>query len=167
MKTEYKESKMDIVRKEILLPALLAMMIGAGSQTVLAHDHEHSHGESSQQQLELKNGHKWATDESLRQAMGRIRAEMTASQASINDGRMSLQQYQGLAKKMNEQIAFMVQNCKLDKEADAMLHLVLADVIAGADALSGQDMEKAQQGAKKIVHALENYGIYFEHPGWQ
>jgi len=68
---------------------------------------------------------------------------------------------------VNKQIAFMIQSCKLDKDADAMLHLVLADIIAGADALSGQDMEKAQQGAKKIVHALENYGIYFEHPGWQ
>ncbi|MDP2784316.1 MAG: hypothetical protein Q8O38_06950 [Sulfurimicrobium sp.] len=157
---------MHVTGKQILVPALLAVFLGAGVPAAHAHDHEHSHEADAPQQLTLKNGHKWATDISLRQAMSRIRAEMAASQPFIHEGKISLQQYQGLAKKVNEQIAFMVQNCKLDKEADAMLHLVLAEIIAGADALAGQDMDKAHQGAERITHALENYGAYFEHPGW-
>lgn len=152
--------------KRLVLPALLAVMLGTAAPAVLAHDHEHSHDEAAPQKLMLKNGHKWATDDSLRQAMSHIRAVMAAGQPSGDEDGMSLQQYQGLAGKVNEQIAFMVQNCKLDKEADAMLHLVLADIVAGADAMAGQDRDKARQGAKKIVHALENYGAYFEHPGW-
>lgn len=144
---------------------LLALLLGAAPAT-RAHDHEHSHDEAVPQRLTLKNGHKWATDVTLRQAMSRIRAEMTASQPANQGERISLQQYQALAGKVNEQIAFMVQNCKLDKDADAMLHLVLADIVAGADAMAGQDRDKAQQGAKMITHALENYGAYFEHPGW-
>jgi hypothetical protein len=141
---------------------LLALLLGAAPAT-RAHDHEHSHDEATAQKLVLKNGHKWATDDSLRQAMSRIRAVMTGGRP---EGGMPLQQYQGLAGKVNEQIAFMVQNCKLDKEADAMLHLVLADIIAGADAMGGQDLSKARKGAEQVAHALENYGAYFEHPGW-
>ncbi|PWB57876.1 MAG: hypothetical protein C3F18_03425 [Nitrosomonadales bacterium] len=151
--------------KHILLPALLALLLGAAPAT-RAHDHEHSHQEAAPQQLTLKNGHKWATDEALRQAMSRIRAEMAASQPAKQGERVPLQQYQAAARKVNEQIAFMVQNCKLDKDADAMLHLVLADIIAGADAMAGQNWGNARQGAKKITHALENYATYFEHPGW-
>ncbi len=153
-------------RKNILLPALLAVFLSATAPAALAHDHEHSHDEAVPQKLSLKNGHKWATDENLRQAMNHIRTEMAASQHAIHESKMSLQQYQGLAKKINDQIAFMVQNCKLDKDADAMLHIVLADIIAGADVLAGQDVSKARQGAEKIDHALKNYGTYFEHPGW-
>lgn len=149
--------------KSILAPVLLAIMLGSGMPAALAHDHEHSHEEAVPQRLELKNGHKWATDGTLRQAMSHIRAGMAASQPAE---KATLQQYQAMAGKVNEQIAFMVQNCKLDKDADAMLHLVLADIVAGADAMAGQDRDKAQQGAKMITHALENYGAYFEHPGW-
>lgn len=154
---------MQLTGKRMLAPALLGIFLGAGTPVALAHDHDHSHDEGAPQQLALRNGHKWATDESLRQAMSDIRAALAASPPA---GSVTLQQYQELARKVNGQIAFMVQNCKLDREADAMLHLVLADIIAGADALAGQDRDRAQQGAEKISHALKNYGSYFEHPGW-
>lgn len=142
----------------------LALLFNAAPS--VAHDHEHSHDDAAPQSLALKDGHKWATDDSLRQAMSGIRAVMAAGRPTGGEGGVSLQQYQALAGKVNEQIAFMVQNCKLDKEADAMLHLVLADLIAGAEAMAGRDGDKARQGAKQIAHALENYGAYFEHPGW-
>lgn len=147
-------------------PALLVVFLGAGVTDALAHDHEHSHEEAGPQRLTLKNDHKWATDGSLRQAMSSIQGEMRASHDAIHDGRMTQQQYRDLSGKVNAQISFMVQNCKLDKDADEMLHLVLADIIAGADAMAGQDTGKARQGAEKIFHALENYGSYFDHPGW-
>jgi len=154
------------VRKVILVPALLAIMLGSGVPAALAHEHGHSHEKSAPQKLVLKNGQKWATDEVLRQAMSRIRTEMAVSQPGNQGERASLQQYQAMAKKVNEQLAFVIQNCKLDKEADAMLHLVLADIIAGVDAMSGQNWGDARQGAKKVKHALENYATYFNHPGW-
>jgi hypothetical protein len=98
--------------------------------------------------------------------MSRIRTEMAASQPGNQGEKVSLQQYQAMANKVNEQVAFMMQNCKLDKDADAMLHLVLADIIAGVDAMAGQNWGDARQGAKKVKHALENYATYFNHPGW-
>lgn len=154
------------VRKAILVPALLAIMLGYGVPAALAHEHDHSHEKSAPQKLMLKDGKKWATDQSLRQAMSRIRTEIAAEQPGSQGGRVSLQQYQAMARKVNEQVAFMVQNCKLDKEADAMLHLVLADIVGGVDAMAGQNWGDARQGAKKVRHALQNYATYFDHPGW-
>ena len=47
-----------------------------------------------------------------------------------------------------------------------MIHLVLADIIAATDAMSGKDIGEARKGAEKIAGALDNYGNYFAHPGW-
>ena len=99
--------------------------------------------------------------------MSRIRDALTAELPAIHSGKATTEQYRALAQKTNDQIAFMVKNCKLDREADAMLHLVLADIIAGADAMIGQGSSEAHKGAAKIAHALENYATYFDHPGWR
>lgn len=149
--------------KKYLAPILfLALLLGPAA-AARAHDHDHSHDEAAAPaQLSLNKGQKWATDDALRQAMGRIRTELAASQG----GKGTQEQQHALGNKVNEQIAFLMQNCKLDKEADAMLHLILAEIIAGADALTGQDGDRARAGADKIGHALKNYATYFEHPGW-
>lgn len=142
---------------------LLSMSPGIAS----AQGHSHSHDAAEPVQLTLNNGKKWATDDNLRQGMGRIRDALATELPTIHSGKATTEQYRALAQKTNDQIAFMVKNCKLDREADAMLHLVLADIIAGADAMMGQSSSEAHKGAAKIAHALENYAAYFDHPGWR
>ena len=42
-----------------------------------------------------------------------------------------------------------------------------ADIMAGTDVMTGKDKQTSPQaGALKVVHALEDYGKYFNHPGW-
>lgn len=142
--------------------ALLSMSPGI----VSAQDHSHSHGEEKPVQFTLDNGKKWATDANLRQSMGLIRDALAAELPAIHSGKATAEQYRALAQKMNDQIAFMVKNCKLEPKADAMLHLVLADIIAGSDAMMARDSNEARKGAEKIARAVDNYGVYFAHPGW-
>lgn len=127
-----------------------------------AQDHSHSHGHEKPAQLTLDNGKKWSTDGNLRQGMSRIRDALIAELPAIHSGKATAEQYRALAHKMNDQIAFMAKNCKLDQKTDAMLHLVLADIIAGSDAMTAQD----GNGAEQIAGALDSYGTYFDHPGW-
>ena len=76
--------------------------------------------------------------------------------------------YDELAVKVNAEVANIVKNCHLEKDADEMLHLVIADMLAGAEAMSGKDQKVTQQaGAVQVVHSLDSYGNYFDHPGWQ
>lgn len=143
-----------------------ALLLTAASEAAMAQEHSHSHGHEKQAQLTLDNGKKWVTDDNLKQAMGRIRDALAAELSGIHSGKATAEQYRALAQKTNDQIAFMVKNCKLDQKADAMFHLVLADIIAGADAMAAQDDKAARKGAEKIAQALETYGAYFDHPGW-
>ena len=155
------------MKKQLIAAAVLAASLSTGVLAATGHEHDAHHGGGSAQ-LTLNNGQKWTTDENLRQGMANIRDALAAELPAIHGGKASAGQYHALAKKINDQVAFMVQSCKLDKEADAALHLVLAQLIAGADAMSDQKNNKARhQGAAKIIHALEEYAVYFDHPGWQ
>lgn len=152
--------------KKIAATLATAALLSVGAQPVLAQEHEHSHGAAAPAPLTLNNGQKWITDDNLRLGMSRIRDALAAELPAIRAGKASVKQYRSLAKKTNEQIEFMVQKCKLEPQADAMLHLLLADIIAGADAMQAKKGSEARKGAEQIAHALENYGAYFDHPGW-
>ena len=69
-----------------------------------------------------------------------------------------------MADRLHEQVDYVTANCKLPEEADAQLHIVLAEVLEGMDTMkTGADQV---QGALRAVVALEAYGRHFEHPNW-
>lgn len=149
---------------------ILTCCLGGGLHGAWAqgngHDHS-SHHAAEIEHLKLNHGEKWKTDANLRLGMERIRDALAAEMTAIHGGKMSAEQYLILAQKVSEQISFMVQNCKLDKEADAVLHLVLAEFVAGADAISAAgDDHSRHLGVEKILHGLNDYATYFDHPGW-
>jgi hypothetical protein len=64
------------------------------------------------------------------------------------------------------QVATIVAQCKLDPAADANLHLIIAELVAGADAMQGKSATAPAAGATQVLRALNQYGTYFNHPGW-
>jgi len=138
-----------------LSAGIAAMALCLAAVGTAAHDHDHSHDSAAPAQLTLNHGKKWPSDAALRQGMERIRAAYGAQLASVQ-----------LAARIDEQIAYLVSNCKLDRETDAMLHLVLADLIAGADTLRERPAAR-EEGMARISKALQDYAGHFEHPGWQ
>lgn len=155
--------------KTIIAILSAAALLSIGTTAALAQEHSHAaheHHAGQTAQLTLNNGKKWDTDNNLRLGMDRIRDALAAELHAIHSDKATAEQYQALAKKTNDQITFMVKSCKLEPKADAMIHLVLADIIAATDAMSGKDIGEARKGAEKIAEALDNYGTYFAHPGW-
>ncbi|HLP99446.1 MAG TPA: hypothetical protein VK149_13495 [Sideroxyarcus sp.] len=155
--------------KALATMTILSCCLGYGANAAWAQVNDHSaHHATGLEHPKLNNGEKWRTDANLRRGMERIRDELMAGIDAIHNGKMSAKQYQGLAKKVNDQISFIMQNCKLDKEADTALHLVLAELVAGTDAISAAaDDHSRHMGAEQILHGLQNYASHFEHPGWQ
>ena len=149
----------------LLAAAGLALGLAAGSLAADAHKHDH---DAAPARLELNNGKKWTTDEPLRQGMHNIRKLMDASLHDIHEGKLSSAKYGALAKKVNAEVGGIVANCKLEPKADAQLHLVIADIGEGVEAMEGKAKKvKRSAGAIKVLGALEKYGTYFDHPGWQ
>ncbi len=153
-----------IIRKILIL--LAAFGISLGGAVAAEHRHGHDHG-AAPAKLSLDNGRKWPTDEALRQGMSNIRNSMAASLHGIHENRLSPAQYAELAKKVQDEVGNIVANCKLEPKADAQLHVVVADILAGAEAMASPAKKAGRQGgAIRIIGALDKYGAHFDHPGW-
>ena len=50
---------------------------------------------------------------------------------------------------------------------DANLHLIVAELLAGADAMQGKSKTTPAAGAAQAVRAVNQYGRYFDHAGWK
>lgn len=130
------------------------------AETAVAHQHD----TAGHPGLTLDNGRKWATDLPLRRNMDAIRTLMATRLPGIRGGTLPASDYEALGRTVEGHVADIVGNCKLTPEADAVLHVIVAQLLAGADQMkAGND---AAAGADKVVSAANDYGEYFEHPGW-
>ena len=133
-----------------------------------AETHGHGHEHEPPAALTLNHGQKWATDEPLRQAMGDLRQAVAQALPEAHAGSLPEAGYDALGKQANRELAHIVENCKLEPQADAALHVILADVVAGADIAGGREAGQPRAaGVVLLAEALNRYGAYFDHPGWQ
>lgn len=145
-----------------------AAMAAALSAPALAQTATHDHGAAAPHKLTLNQGRKWATDEPLRAGMGRIRGLVEPLLGPAHAGKLTPAQYRELATQVETEVGHIVANCKLEPKADAMLHLVLADIGAGTDAMVGKDAKtRPALGLLKVAQAVNQYGSHFDHPGFK
>lgn len=151
-----------------ILAALIAaagLSLSAASHAAPAHKHEAHAEHGAVASLQLNAGKKWETDAALRQAMGNIRQAVAIALPDIHENRLPAAGYAKLAGKVEAEVGSIVANCKLAPEADAQLHLVVAELLAGAGQMSGKIKKtRRQDGAVKVIGALENYAGYFADP---
>ncbi|MDP1735729.1 MAG: hypothetical protein Q8L44_15345 [Sulfuritalea sp.] len=127
------------------------------------HDAHAEHGAPAK--LQLNAGKKWETDEALRKSMRSIRQAVEASLHDIHENRMKPAGYGALASKVEGEVGNIVANCKLEPKADAQLHLVVAELLSGAEQMAGKVKKvKREDGAVKVIGALEKYATYFDDP---
>ncbi len=151
------------------LAAIVLTVAAASGQAALAAEEHHHHGESAAaaQKLELNAGKKWATDAALRQSMDEINQAMAKALPLIHKDRFGDADYAALATTINQKVGYAVENCKLEPKADAMLHLVIAELMAGAEIMNGKTSATRHDGAVRVRQALQSYGKYFQHPNWK
>ncbi len=159
------------MKRSLLLPLVAAVLVVTpvpGRAALAAEDHHH-HGQNSTavQRLQLNGGQKWATDAALRQSMDGINQAMATALPLIHKDRFSDSDYAALASTINRKVGYAIEHCKLDAKADAMLHLVIAELMAGAEMMEGKTTAARHDGAARVRRALESYGKYFQHPNWK
>ncbi len=92
--------------------------------------------------------------------MGRIRDAVAAAGPAPSQEAAA-----ALAQTVREQVSYLVANCKLKPRADAALHVLIADLLAGAESMVAAP--SSGEGLERIGSVLRRYPEYFEHPGWQ
>lgn len=143
----------------------LALMVAGGSLHAAEHGHaDEGHGPA---RLQLNQGKKWETDAPLRQGMAKLRAGMGEKLEAIHKGKLSADEAKALGEKIDAELATIVAQCKLEPQADAMLHLILADLMAASEVMQGKHKGKPVTAARKAVGALNSYGRYFNDPQWK
>lgn len=130
-----------------LVALMLAASLGAAAPgPVGVQDHEGHAGA-----LALNHGAKWTSDAPLRQGMATLRSAVEAPPRELADV-------------IEVQVAYIIENCRLPADADANLHLVIEQLIEGAERLRVGD---GSEGRAQVVAALNAYGSHFDHPGWR
>jgi hypothetical protein len=143
--------------------ALAATLATVAAEPVQAQSHSH---DASASALSLDHGRKWATDAPLRDGMGRIRALVEPQLAAAHAGKLSQAQYTALAGQVETAVGGIVANCKLEPKADAVLHIVIAEIGAGTDVMAGKvAKQRPAQGLVQVAKAINDYGAHFDDPG--
>ncbi|MFC5496969.1 hypothetical protein ACFPOE_05445 [Caenimonas terrae] len=128
----------------------------------------HAHGGAAPAGLALDHGRKWSTDAPLRGGMARIRTLVEPQLGAAHAGKLQPAQATALADRIETEIGGIVANCKLEPQADAMLHLVIGEIGAGTEAMKGRTPAvRPGQGLVLVAAALNSYGEHFEHPGFR
>lgn len=152
---------------KLRLAALLLLALNSSMPVAMAEEHhQHHHQQDAGRTLSLDNGKQWPTDQPLREGMTAMRQSLAPHMSAIAAGKLDKASYPKLGQQIEAQVGKIVANCKLDQRSDAMLHPLLADLLSGAAAMQGKG-GNAAAGAQQAVKALNNYGRYFQHPGWQ
>jgi hypothetical protein len=141
-----------------LASALLFSGVSLASTDAALHDHDHG---DTPFELQLDNGQKWAIDPPLRKAMGDISDAMRQSLDAIHHDRLPAEDYVALATQVNDGIAHMVANCELPPDADAQLHMIIAQLMAGSEKMASSS-EISRDGAVQVIGALDAYAEYFD-----
>lgn len=153
-----------ILNKSILVNGWLVLVMQftliAG---VEAADHEvgHQHGHHEMTSLSLNDGKKWQTDHVLREAMQSINNEANKIASSFHHNELKKSEAEKMAVHVKDKVAFMIANCKLDPKADAVLHVLIGDLLAAADKLANDS--QSHEGLPEIIKALQHYYDYFDH----
>ncbi|SBT03219.1 conserved exported hypothetical protein [Candidatus Accumulibacter aalborgensis] len=147
-----------------LLAALLSTFATVGPAFAVD---SHQHAAAAPTKLMLDHGKKWATDEPLRRNMSEIRSALAAKATAIHHGTLTADDYQALGSLVEAHSVKIVTECKLGPAADENLHHIVAELSTGADAMQGKSKATPAAGAAQTIGAVNQYGRYFQHPGWQ
>lgn len=142
----------------------LTTVVSAQPADDTGHDHRQHGATNGDLALELNDGERWATDESLRTGMSGIHTAFKARHAEYDNNAFGPEEAAALAATVEERVNFMITSCELPPAADAELHKLLAAALAAADTLrTGGD---PHAGLHKLHRVLDTYATYFDHPGW-
>lgn len=146
----------------------VAAVAAACAPAAFAAPAAHAHDASMPAQLHLDQGRKWASDAALRQGMANVRALVAPQVPEAHAGTMTAAQYAALAAKVEVEVGRIVSNCKLPPDADAVLHVVIGEMMEGTAAMAGKTTGgRPQDGLLRVAAAVNDYGRTFEHPGFQ
>lgn len=128
------------------------------------HDHA-ADSHAGHSELPPKPATPWQTDAPLRQGMEAIAQAVAVADSAKASGKFEQAQATALAVEVQRQFDFMVVTCKLEPEADAVLHALVGKLLEASSKLESNPTDAT--GFDMLHKTLADYPAYFDHAGWQ
>lgn len=148
-----------------LLAALSATVLAAGAALAAAQEppagHHHDHAPATTVDASAwprpPAGSRWSADAPLREGMARLHASVDALEGMAAGGRHRADAVRAEAAAIDEAVAYLFANCRLDPEPDAALHHLLAAVLEASARL------RADPGGPAAVADLREALSHYPH----
>lgn len=127
------------------------------------HKHTHEHNDNTISRLSLNHGEKWKTDNHLRQGIQTISDAVVHTIPAYHQRTLTKAESQKLANLIHSQVNYLIDNCRLERDADTTLHVLIGNLLSAADKIFNDPL--SEQGMPHLVKTLHLYQDYFEHPG--
>jgi hypothetical protein len=105
------------------------------------------------------DGDRWPTDEALRTGMSRIDAAVERTRAMTQP--VTGEQAKDLARAVEENVSYIIENCRLPPEPDAALHVLIGRMMAAVGQLKSD--APADAAVTELVRVLQDYRGAFDH----
>lgn len=125
-----------------------------------AHDAHDAHDDHGPLPV-LADGQRWATDEPLRKAMSGIRDDVAKNLPAYHESRLQAADAEALAVSVEDNVNYMIANCQLEPEPDAVLHAMIAQMMGAATAL--REDPASAEGVPRLVSVVNDYEATFDH----
>ena len=121
-------------------------------------DDSHARGAHDAEAVAPPKGTLWPTDEPLRAGMSRI--ESAVNSAGVMRP-LSRERAGMLARTVEENVTYIVRNCKLPPEPDAALHVLIGRLMTAAGELASDATSEA--ALVQLTDVLRDYHGTFDH----
>ncbi len=101
----------------------------------------------------------WPTDEALRAGMSRIEAALDSTTAAARP--LARERADALARSVEENVTYIVRNCKLPPEPDAALHVLIGRLMTAAQQLASD--ASSEDALEQIAAVVRDYHGTFDH----
>ncbi len=144
--------------RNLLLP--FALLCAAGSPA-FAQDHAHHMPQAAV--ARDAPAQRWLADAPLREGMGRIGRTVATFEHHEHE-HMNPGQAVALVDLLEQDVQFLIANCKLEPEADMALHMIIAKLSLAAQAVKADPDDRSTIPAMR--EALRDYERQFDDPGF-
>ncbi len=150
----------------LALASILALASGVALDMVIstAQAEPSHHDHANHATAPAATDEQWPTDAPLREGMTRLQRSVDAALAGNPAQPLGDAEAIQLQKDVEAHVSYLIENCQLPEQADAALHVLLIDLIKGAEALS--EPEDREQGVQRILAGLHQYPELFAAPHW-
>ena len=147
----------------VTITAVPLLLLAAMTAPLARAQDGHQHHAPAAAAAQAVPAQRWDTDAPLRTGMAKIRTAVDALQ-HYERGHMGPEQAVALATQIQEQVAYLIANCKLEPQADAALHVIIAKLSAGAQALKATPANLA--AILPMRETLADYARSFDDPNF-